>query len=125
MPLHRIDRYTREIIASRPGEVFIFGDNMCRVGHGGQAASARDNPNVIGIPTLWSPARPFTDVDRNNLVVMTRIDAAFDEIRQLLAAGVTVHWPTAGVGTGIANLPTNAPSIFEYIIGRLLEIEND
>jgi len=116
MPVITVPRYTAtEIIATEATHAYVFGDNMVRAGHGGQAAAARNQPNAVGIPTLWAPNIPFTDADLDHPLVKARIDAAFSELHQLLAAGMTIVLPQDGVGTGIADLLNNAPRIMAYI----------
>jgi hypothetical protein len=123
MPLLLIDYYTRELIRSKPNDLFVFGDNMARIGMGGQAASARNEPNTVGIPTLWSPGEFFCDADYDNPIVEARIQVAFVEIRHCLHLGVTVHYPSAGVGTGIADLANRAPKVLKEIQRSLATLE--
>jgi hypothetical protein len=126
MALHLIDFYDRGFIQAHPRALFVFGDNMTREGSGGQAFAARHEPNVIGIPTLHTPGVPFTNADWDNPVIQARIAVAFGEIILALEEyHIDVYWPSAGVGTGIANLPVNAPRIFAEIeafrLGLFLE----
>lgn len=116
MPVIQVDRYTAEQIqATRATHVYVFGDNMVRDGYGGQAGAARNQPNVVGIPTLHAPGVPFSDADLDDPLVKVRIDASFNELHQLLLAGKTVVLPRDGVGTGIADLARKAPRIRRYI----------
>ena len=56
---------TREIVQANPDKIFLFGDNLLRVGLGGQAGATRGEPNAVGIPTKKTPAgdeaASFTD----------------------------------------------------------------
>ena len=56
-----IDRYTRALIQSNPTALFVFGDNLKRIGYGGQAGEARGCLNAIGIPTKVSPSEYIFD----------------------------------------------------------------
>lgn len=124
MPLKFIKRYDRQTIMENPHALFVFGDNMARAGCGGQAYSARGCPNVVGIPTLWSPGHPFSDVDQDDPVVGCRIGAGFAEIMTFLDTGGTVYWPEDGIGTGIADLKHNAPGILSTIEDTLNMLKN-
>jgi len=115
MPLKLIDRYTRDQIMVDPNSLYVFGDNMIRDGYGGQAHAARNCTNVVGIPTLWAPGRPFTDADADNPLIQIRIAVGFSEMLCHLGEGRMVYWPKDGVGTGIANLKENAPRVWDFI----------
>ena len=126
MPLVTVYRYSREEIRANRDKFYVFGDNMRRVGFGGQAYSARGEPNAIGIPTLWEPHRPFKDMAFPS--VKDEIDAGFDRVTELLKAGVTVVWPEDGIGSGLARLEESAPAIWNYIVMRynfLVDLSDD
>ena len=53
----RLASITRALVRSKPGTIFVFGDNMEGRGYGGQAAAMRGEPNAIGVPTKWRPQR--------------------------------------------------------------------
>ncbi len=108
---------TRQMIRAEPGTLFAFGDNIGRKGYGGQAREMRDEPNSVGIPTKWLPTRDenayFTDddFDRVHMAIEKPLRRLFDH----LVAGGNVVWPEDGIGTGLAELPTRAPRIFQFI----------
>lgn len=114
-----IDRYTRSLIKANPRVLFAFGDNLARVGFGGQAAEARGCLNAIGIPTKISPLQPIfddevdIDLDRFKIPVIQ----AFVILRQHLRKGETIVWPKDGVGTGLARLHITAPRFLAAIEG--------
>lgn len=132
-------------LRENPMWLYAFGDNMSRIGLGGQAKEMRGEPNSIGVPTKWTPFRTdrsyFTDdildpthppggptqVSRfsRNQMVIDAIDEAFSKLRNHLAADGIVVIPADGLGTGLAQLPTRAPRIHRYIedwISRLEEV---
>lgn len=128
MTLILVEHYTRQMIRDNPLALVVFGDNIARTGFGGQAAEARGEPNTVGIPTLWRPGRFFSDADLP--MVSEVIDERFDQLARYLASNYyerssfehkrgdgDVWWPKAGVGTGLAQLPTKAPRIMAYING--------
>lgn len=127
MPLRTVNWLMRDEIMAHPEHLYVFGDNMARKGFGGQAKEARGEPNAVGIPTKWEPKADeksfFTDADL--YTVMPVIDEAFDRLEKHLRDGGIVFWPTAGIGTGLAELPQRAPKIAQHIAQRrklLLEI---
>lgn len=114
-----IDKYDRALILSNPDVLFAFGDNLARVGFGGQAKEARGCLNAIGIPTKISPAQFIFDedveVDINRFKIP--IVEAFVILRQHIRKGYDIVWPKDGVGTGLARLPDTAPRLYAAIEG--------
>lgn len=106
-------RYDRNIIRSMPKTLFVFGDNLMRIGFGGQAAAARGEMNAIGIPTKVSPSAYADD----ELFYEFREQAknAFVILAEHIQRGYDVVWPQDGIGTGLARLPEMAPQINEGI----------
>lgn len=100
MSVKYIDWMTREGIRAEPEAFFVFGDNMARVGYGGQAAAARGEPNALGVATLYSPGK-FYDARPLALGVVI---ADLMCISVELSAGKTVYVPRAGLGTGLGRL---------------------
>lgn len=114
----RYARYiTRGMLREERDTLFVFGDNMGRSGLGGQAREMRGEPNAVGIPTKWQPTNHvsafFKDTDMP--MISGLIDAAFGRLFMQLATGGDVVWPSDGIGTGLAELPTRAPVIWDYI----------
>ncbi|MGD9630666.1 MAG: hypothetical protein AB7V18_15620 [Pyrinomonadaceae bacterium] len=118
---------TREEVRSNPHKLFVFGDNLQRRGLGGQAREMRGEPNAIGIPTKKRPARTpdsyFTDEEFDDN--RAAIDRAFLEIVERLLASVgpsILVIPSAGLGTGRAELEQRAPRTFAYLEKKLREL---
>ncbi len=115
----RMRRIPREDVQSDWDTIFVFGDNMERRGRSGQAGAMRGEPNTIGVPTKWKPARTesayFTDQDLHNEAVRQALRSAFDRMRAALAEGRNVVIPADGLGTGLAELPTRAPKLHAAI----------
>jgi hypothetical protein len=101
------------MIQANPHVLFVFGDNILRIGYGGQAKEARGEMNAVGIPTKMSPDQYLYDDDF--YTVKEPIVEAFVILAQHLRKGYDVVWPFDGVGTGLARLPETAPRIFEAI----------
>lgn len=107
-----------DIQSTFPTHIYLFGDNMKRVGMGGQAASMRGEPNSFGVPTKWLPDNRdtsyFCDEDFPGPVenaINFPLNLAF---AWLLHTGKVVV-PRDGLGTGLSELPTRAPKIYNYI----------
>lgn len=110
-------RISREDIRSTfPTYIYLFGDNMDRVGMGGQAYSMRGEPNSFGVPTKWKPdsreSSYFSDDDFP--AVNNAINFPYNLAFAWLLLGGTVVVPADGIGTGLAELPTRAPEIYRY-----------
>jgi hypothetical protein len=108
---------TRDQLRALPDTLFVFGDNMRERGLGGQAREMRGEPNAVGIPTKWAPSNAaigfFCDSDLPACKGL--IDQRFTKLRGHLSKGGEVVWPEAGIGTGLADLKSRAPRIWEYI----------
>lgn len=115
---------TREMVRAEPEARFVFGDNVQRVGYGGQAAAMRGEPNAIGVATKWEPGSSdpdfFTDDDLKAFGV---VQDDLNKIEAALAEGRTVYIPADGLGTGLSELPTRAPDLLRHIEMRLRVME--
>lgn len=118
---------TRDNVRQNPDKLFLFGDNLLRHGLGGQAREMRGEPNAIGIPTKKRPARTsdsyFTDeeFDENRAA----IDRAFRHVGEWLhdhGGSSILVIPSAGLGTGRAELQQRAPRTFAYLQMKLAEL---
>lgn len=101
-----------------PDKFFVFGDNARLSGYGGQARAMRGEENAIGIVTKLAPVMTdkafFSDEDFD---VFLRINAApFTFIETILKRGATVYVSKAGIGTGLAQLETRAPTIYRWLV---------
>lgn len=101
--------------------IYIFGDNTMRRGNKDQAV-IRHCDNAYGIVTKKLPEMSvqafFTD---DELVENKKIIEA--DIRNILDnyEGKLVVFPSAGLGTGLAQLNTRAPKTFQYLSKRLYD----
>lgn len=109
---------TREDIKANPNVLYVFGDNLERVGMGGQAYEMRGEPNSVGIPTKKRPSQHsdsfFSDDDYELF-----IKESYNDIQRLINHYVnnsgTIVWPLDDIGTGLADLPNKAPKIYAFI----------
>ena len=111
----------RKDLQKEPHKLFVFGDNMARVGYGGQARECRDEPNAVGIPTKWAPGMAEKDFfkDKDLPKIKGTLDAEFDRLWKHVQDGHAIVLPQDGIGTGLAELPKRAPVIYAYIQKRL------
>ncbi|MDE3023562.1 MAG: hypothetical protein KGI54_17215 [Pseudomonadota bacterium] len=115
----RMKFITREYVRQHPTVLFMFGDNMERIGLGGQAGAMRGEPNAVGVPTKWRPSMDesafFTDDDIDKEVVQNAIRDPFLFAKKWLISTGNVVIPEDGLGTGLSELPTRAPRILRAI----------
>lgn len=123
--IERMRYITREYVQANRDKLFLFGDNLDRRGFGGQAAAMRGEPNAIGIPTKKSPGYKedafFSDAEfeKNEAA----IDAAFAEIANAATESIRlIVIPSAGLGTGRAQLEKWAPRTFVHLQKLLNEL---
>ena len=113
---------TREYMDAHPTWLFLFGDNLLGHGWGGQAREMRGAPNALGIPTKKRPDRRggsyFTDDEYEKNCAA--IDRAFERIYQ--EGWMVVVLPEHGIGTGLADLPYQAPRTYEHLLEKIREL---
>jgi hypothetical protein len=111
------DWIERKDLIESPDKLFVFGDNMARVGLGGQAAVMRGEPNAVGVPTKWSPGMSNKDFfsDADLPLILPVIEKDLEKIRKHLESGRDVVIPADGLGTGLSQLPKRAPKIFQLL----------
>ena len=113
MPLIYLRWITREMVRALPEQRFVFGDNLQRVGMGGQAAAMRGEPNAIGIVTKRAPGMApgdfFSDGCASDRHAMF---ADLGQVREALKEGRVVKVPRDGLGTGLSELPKRAPVLY-------------
>jgi hypothetical protein len=116
---------SRDDVKQHRDRIYVFGDNMERVGMGGQAASMRGEPNTIGVPTKWRPSMAddafYSDDDLER--VIPAISQEFKKLQDHIASGRTVVIPAGGLGTGLSSLQQRAPRVLEYIEGWIEALE--
>ena len=108
------DHITRDMLRAEPEKLFVFGDNFARTGFGGQAKEMRGEPNAVGIPTKRFPKNTENSflTDKSSKVW---IMSCGEDIARLLVFDGTIVWPSAGIGTGLAQLEKRALKIWRAI----------
>jgi hypothetical protein len=113
-----LNKITKENISESPDNyVYIFGDNLLKIGLGGQAAVARQFVScnkTFGIPTK---RKPTSEEDAFFSDKQDEIDAVRESLRHIdelrKQQKVIVFFPN--IGEGLAELPTRSPKIFKII----------
>lgn len=140
MKVIRKEHITRTEIQENPDVLYIFGDNLDRIGWGGQAAEMRGEVNSIGIATKRSISHSYPDdyfFDFQDDVIEI-IDAEFDYLENFVKRNKVLtedQWevtnrfkviviPSAGLGTGLSRMPEYAPEALEYLEARIIQLES-
>ena len=116
------EMYTVELLRNNPDKIFVFGDNSVRKGKKGQAV-VRDEPNAYGIATKTYPSLRydafFSDKDEEFKLVEEDL---LELLRKAEAPNApTVVFPYWGIGTGLANMKSRSPKLWEHLCSLLQE----
>ena len=101
---------------NNPNKIYIFGDNLCGVGKGGQAI-IRDCHNAYGIPTKRAPSMNSNAFFSDRFDEYEAIKAKIEKLIILdhCKTDITFVFPTAGLGTGLAKMNQTSPKLFKYM----------
>lgn len=110
-----------------PRNLYVFGDNLKRIGKGGQA-QIRDCKNSYGIATKRNPSMDENAFFSDRYDEYTHL--SFD-LKQLIAICKVnkydiIIFPYDGLGTGLARMNETSPKLFEnmnYIIKMAFDVE--
>jgi len=118
-------RIYRTDLKNNPDILYLFGDNEQRRGRGGQAKECRGEPNAVGIATKVKPARSeesyWSDGDYDRCIEI--IESDFERAILHAKAGGIIICPSDGLGSGLSELPTRAPRLFQYIQSMIHQIK--
>ena len=127
--------YSVQLCKDNPHTLFLFGDNLNGYGSSPKSGQAviRYCKNSHGIPTKKSPRWDddafFTDREFNKN--MGFIVAAIDKIKERveLEGYTTIGLPSAGLGTGRAQMATRCPLTYaemtQYLVTTLQELRRN
>lgn len=114
----------RSDLRANPKVMYLFGDNLLRVGRGGQAKEMRGEPNAIGIATKRAPGRAdqdfFNDLDYHDLADAVAKDIAV--AAECLKNGALLVIPEDGLGTGLSELPERAPRVNAFLLDQIAKL---
>ncbi|WP_439357738.1 hypothetical protein [Bradyrhizobium sp. DASA03007] len=115
MPIRYQKFIRRQDLRNNRDKFYVFGDNVLRIGYGGQAREMRGESNAIGVVTKWAPSNNTTDFFDDDPSCWARVTEDLTKVARLLAQGETVIVPEDGIGTGLAQLPRRAPKLDAFI----------
>jgi DNA replication protein DnaC len=119
-----VSHYTRKDAKANPHKLFVFGDNFAGKGFSGQAKEMRGEPNAVGIPTKrlpdTTPQAYLNDGDYDRF--KQEVDQAVHILEAHLDAGGIVVFPSAGIGTNLADLQNKSPLCWNYLCKKLKSI---
>lgn len=125
----------REDLQANPRMLYIFGDNLQRIGYGGQAAEMRGEPNAFGIATKRTcghlPQDYFYDTEGDVKAVLRSEFARLEEtLKEELEVDkpdyfkyIGVVIPLDGIGTGLSRMPEFAPKMLAFIEKRFEQLQ--
>ena len=120
------NQYSHGTLKARKDCLFLYGDNEDHAGRNGQAI-IRDEPNTAGIVTKRRPYMnedSFYD-DNDYESNIASIDNSFDDAVKRINQNSSYKFvmiPVAGLGTGLAQLPSRSPKTFLYILQKLYDL---
>lgn len=107
----------REDLKANRAVAYLFGDNLAKIGYGGQAKEMRGEPNAVGIPTKKypdnNPSSFMNDSEYEDNIQV--INEALDNLHDF---GVVVI-PADSIGTGLSRLNKYAPNTLKYLKSKL------
>ena len=115
-----VERYSENDIKINKDKIYVFGDNVKRIGTGGQAI-IRNNVNAVGIATKLAPSNDESafmsdnDFEKNKEIIDKDIDKLIDKSDEKI-----IVFPKDGLGTGLAKLKEKAPETYQYLKEQLL-----
>jgi len=118
-------RYSIEQCRINFDTLFIFGDNLDRIGMGGQAV-IREQKNSIGLATKKKPTMQkedfFTDAefDENCQIIDEEIEKIIKFAEEMDFNKIAL--PQMGLGTGLSDMPRKCPKTFCYLTMKLIDV---
>ena len=113
--------YTVKLLRDNPNTIFVFDDNLQREGKEGQAV-VRDEPNSFGIATKVRPNNQFgsffRDTNESHAVAIVNDLHALMKLRDI---GKTIMFPSAGLGSEIAQMWKYAPKLLSNLTQLLYD----
>ncbi|USM11531.1 hypothetical protein vBCbaSRXM_86 [Citromicrobium phage vB_CbaS-RXM] len=116
--------YSVKLVAQNPTKMFVFGDNLQRIGTGGQAI-IRNCPNALGVATKYAPSMTLSAFfhDRS---LSAHIRLVFRDLLAVEEAAkksdVVVPVTKDGhisLGLGLARLDQTSPTTYKMICAYL------
>jgi len=119
------DWYSIEQCKNNPNKLYVFGDNLIRVGEAGQAG-IRKADNSVGLATKKLPTSSdkayFNDDYENYMIIIEEISNIIKTFKD--GKYDILVLPYDGLGTGLSKMPEKAPKLFEWMNSILSEVLN-
>ena len=114
--------WTLTDVRSNPNKIFIYGDNDCHYGLGGQAI-VRNLPNTMGIRTKKKPSysKDSYYTDREFELNKSKILQDINKIKDELMFGKYIVFSSGGYGTQRAKLKEKAPLTYKFLCDILFK----
>ncbi len=112
----------RDDLKSNPHLLYVFGDNLLRIGMGGQAGEMRGEKNSFGIATKRAPGMMIMDFFRDCEKDKKAINDDLKILAEKLIGFDGIVIPLDGLGSGLAKLNETAPNLFLYLNEQLLNV---
>jgi hypothetical protein len=110
-------QYTPGRCQAFPSYLWVFGDNLQRVGTGGQAI-IRPEPNAIGIATKRSPGAYMESGCATDMEAIARDCWAIERLHQIgrkIVLPILKGSRKTSLGCGLADLPGRAPDLYAFL----------
>lgn len=107
----------RTDLQANPNLLYVFGDNLMRVGFGGQAKEMRGEINSLGIATKRLPEHGRYDCyfHDDQKCAWQSVDLDFKRLKVTSKIYKGIVIPADGLGTGLAKLSEYAPKLLAHI----------
>ena len=118
----------REDLIANRHLLYIFGDNCIRTGMGGQAGEMRKEPNAFGIVTKITPGMDNSSFFSDDSIACKQvIDRDFQNLCQYYITDElkALVIPADGIGSGLSEMPTRCPQLYEYVNSQWERIINE
>jgi hypothetical protein len=109
--------YNEGRLKAYPNYLWVFGDNLKRVGKGGQAI-IRDEPNAIGLVTKRSPGYDFFQSgNAQDMQAMIQDMLLIEHLHQMVRKIILPadRNGDSTLGTGLSELPKRAPELYAFL----------
>ena len=115
--------YNEKQCIENPMSIYVFGDNVQRVGNGGQA-QIRHRTNSIGVATKRAPLMDDKAFYNDSFGDLKSLINDIDQLYSIHNSNTYDHmnliFPKDGLGTGLSELPKRAPMI-NKMLSMMLE----
>ncbi len=110
--------YSIQQCKENPKNIYVFGDNIARVGNGGQA-QVRPCSNTFGVVTKRSPSMNEDAFFNDSINDFAHMFNDLYKLKQMCESEFyeeyTLVFPVDGLGTGLAELDKRSPFIFNQM----------